>query len=65
MTFITGYNGIFDVKNSNTEFYFKKTVTNEDDFIQISIRPGAYEIEGLNIEIKRIITDKGHYSEKE
>ena len=65
VTFITGYNGIFNVTNSNNKFYFKKTITKEDGFIQITIPPGAYEIESLNNEITRIIIDNGHYSEHE
>ena len=32
-------------------------------FIQIRIPEGAYEIESLDDEIKRIIIDKGHYTE--
>ena len=64
-TFLNGYNGIFNVTNSNNKFYFKKTITDGDDFFQISVSPGAYEIESLNNEIKRIIIDKGHYSENE
>ena len=63
VTFLTGYNGIFNVTNSNNKFYFMKSITEEDGFIQITIiPPGAYE---LNNEIKRIIIDKGHYSENE
>ena len=27
VTFLTGYKGIFNVKNSNNMFYFKKTIT--------------------------------------
>ena len=46
-------------------FCFKKTITDADDFIQISIPPGAYEIKGLNNEIKRIFIDNGHCSENE
>ena len=65
VTFLTGYNGVFNVTNSNKRFYFKKTITNEDGFIKITISPGAYEIESLNNEIKRIIIDEGHYSESE
>ena len=65
VTFLTGYNGVFNVTNSNNKFYFKKTISNEEDFIQITIPEGAYEIESLNDEIKRILIDKGHYSEKE
>ena len=65
VTFLTGYNGTFNVTNSNNKFYFEKTITDGDEFIQISIPQGAYGIESLNNEIKRIIIDKGHYSENE
>ena len=47
MTLLTGYNGIFNVTNSNIKFYFKKTNTNEGVFIQVTIQPGAYEFESL------------------
>ena len=63
VTFLTGYNGIFNVKNSVNKFYFKKTNTDGDGFIQITIPPGAYEIENLNNEIERIIIDKEHYTD--
>ena len=63
ITFLTGYNGIFDVTHENNRFYFKKTITDEDGFIKITIPPGAYEIESLNNEIKRIIIDEEHYTE--
>ena len=63
VTFLTGYNGIFNVKNSNIKFYFIKSITVEDGCIQITVSPGAYEIESLNIEIKRIIFDEGYYTE--
>ena len=62
VTFLTGYNGIFNVTNSNNKLYFKKAIKDED-FIQITISPGAYEIKSLNNEIKRIIIEKGHYTE--
>ena len=62
VTFLSGYNGIFNVTNLNNKFYFKKSF-NDGEFAQISIPPGAYEIESLNNEIKRIIIDDGHYSE--
>ena len=65
VTFSTGYNGVFNIVNSNNEFYFMKTITDEDGFVQITIPPGAYEIEILYIEIRRIIIDKGQYSESE
>ena len=63
VTFLSGYNGIFNVTNSNNKFYFKKTITDEDGFIQITIPLGAYKIESLNNEIKRIIIDEEHYTE--
>ena len=63
--FLTGYNGIFNITNSNIKFPFQKTITNEEDFIQITIPPVAYEIESSNKENRRIIFDKGHYTEKE
>ena len=62
-TFLSGYNGIFNVTNSNNRFSFKKTIIHEDGFVQITIPPGAYEIESLNDEIKRIIIDEEHYTE--
>ena len=63
VTFLTGYNGSFNITNSNNKIYFKKTITDEDGFLQIAILPGAYEIEALNNEIKRIIIDEEHYTE--
>ena len=48
--------------NSNNQFYFFKSIS-DDDHIQITIPPGAYEIESLNNEIKRIIIDQEHYTE--
>ena len=63
VTFLTAYNGIFNVTNSNNKFYFMKSITDEDGYIQITIPPGAYEMEGLNKEIERIIIDEGHFTE--
>ena len=63
VTFLTGYNGIFNVRNENNKFYFKKTISDDEGFIKITIPPGAYEIESLNNEIKKIIIDEGHYTE--
>ena len=63
VTFLTGYNGTFNVTKENNKFYFKKTISGEDGFIKITIPPGAYEIESLNNEIKRIIIDKEYYTE--
>ena len=61
VTFLTGYNGIFNVTNLSNKFHFKKSF-NDEEFTQKSIPQGAYEIESLNNEIKRIIIDDGHYS---
>ena len=63
VTFRTGYNGIFNLTPKNNKFYFIKSITDEDGFIQITIPPGAYEIEALEKEIKRIIIDEEHYTE--
>ena len=62
-TFLTGYNGIFNVTNVNDKFYFIKSITDKDGYIQISLPPGAYEIESSDSEIKRKIIDEGHYTE--
>ena len=63
VTILTAYNGIFNITNKSIKFYFEKTITNEDDFIRISISQGAYEIESLNKEIKRIFVNEGHFTE--
>ena len=63
ITFLTAYSGIFKVTNEKNKFYFKKTITNKNGFIKKTIPPGAYQIESLNNEIKRIIIDGEHYTE--
>ena len=62
VTFLSGYNGIFNVTNTNFRFYFKKALI-DGDFIQITISPGAYEIESMNDENKRNIIDKDYFTE--
>ena len=62
VTFLSAYNGIFNVANRNSKIFFLKSKT-DADHIQVTIRPGVYEIEALNNEIKRIIIDEGHYTE--
>ena len=52
VAFLTGCNGVFNVTKSNIRFYFKKTNTDGDEFIQITIPQGAYEAESLNNEKK-------------
>ena len=37
VTFLTGYNGKFNVTTSNKRFYFTKSITDDDGFIQIMI----------------------------
>ena len=59
VTFLTAYNGIFIVKKSNNKFHFKKALIDED-FNQIRIPEGAYEIESLKNEIKPILIEKEH-----
>ena len=41
VTFSTGYNGISNVRNSKNKFYFMKSISDEDGYIQITIPPGA------------------------
>ena len=64
ITFLSAYNGIFNVTNSNNKFYFSKSITDDDHYIMITIPPGSYEIESLNFEIKRIIIDDEHFTEE-
>ena len=63
VTFLTGYNGILNVTNSKKSFYLKKTITDEEGFFKNTISPGAYEIESLNKEIKRIVIHEGHFTQ--
>ena len=65
VTFLTGYNGIFNVINSNKNFYFMKSISDRYGIIQITIPPGAYEIEALDNEIKRNFNDESHYSKND
>ena len=41
VSFLSAYNGIFNVTNSNNKFYFTKSVTDDNHFMQITIPPGA------------------------
>ena len=65
VTFLTGYNGIFNLTNKNNKFYFSKSIIDDNHFTQITIPQGAYELESLNKEIKKIITDQGHFSKSD
>ena len=62
ITFLTGYNGIFIVTDKKTKFYFIRSI-NDDDFSVFSNLRGAYELEGLNEEIKRIIIREDYFTE--
>ena len=61
-TFLTGYNATFNVTNANNKFYFTKPISDGDGFVQTTISPGAYELENLNNELKRIFIDEEHYT---
>ena len=63
VTFLTGYNGIFNVTISNNKFYFAKSISDADDFLQITIPQGAYEVKILNDEIKRLNIYEEPYTE--
>ena len=65
VSFLTGYNGIFNVTKKNNIFYFKKSITDPADFIQITSTEGSYEIGNLNNEIRRFIVGKSYYTEEE
>ena len=62
VTVLTGFNGIFIVTDKNNIF-FTKSITDDDGFIQITIPPGAYELESLKAGIKRNNIDNAHYTE--
>ena len=40
-----------------------KSITDENGFVQITIKPGAYEIEALDKELKRVIISENHFTE--
>ena len=62
VTFLSGYNGISNVTSDNNNFYFTKSITDDDHYIMITIPPGSYEIESLNDEIKSIIIDNKYFT---
>ena len=62
VNFLAGYNGIFNVTNSKNKFYFTNSISDiEPSFIVIL--PGAYELESLDAEIKRICIKDGHFTQ--
>ena len=62
VTFLTAYNGIFNVTSKNNKFFFSKSIVDDNHFNNITIPEGAYEIESLIKEIERIIIDEGCFT---
>ena len=60
VTFLTAYNGLFNIKSKNKKFYFRNPA---NETVKITIPHGAYELENLNLAIKRIIIEEGHITE--
>ena len=60
ITFLTGYNGIFNITSKNKKFYF---ISPASETVMITIPHGAYELERLDLEIKRIIIEEGHITQ--
>ena len=64
VTFPTGYSRNSNInEKKNKKFYFAKSITDKDAPIQITIPPGAYEVESLNNETERIIIQEGQFTE--
>ena len=57
ISFSTGYNGIFNITSKNSNYYF---INPANETVMITIPHGAYELESLDLEIKRIISEEGH-----
>ena len=62
VTFLTGYNGIFNVTNSNEKFLFTTSFSDIEPSFNV-ISPGVYELESLDAEIKRICFNDGYFGE--
>ena len=62
--FLTGYNVIFNVTYGNNKSIFIP-VFEGAQYNLLTILPGAYEMESLNTEIKRNISDEGPFTEDE
>ena len=60
LTYLTCYNGIFNITSKNNKFYF---INPAKEIVMITIPRGAYELENLDLEIKRIIIEEGHIAE--
>ena len=62
VTFLTGYNGIFNVTNENNRFHFTTSTSDIEPSFKI-IPLGAYELESLDAQIKRICIIEGNFTE--
>ena len=62
VTFLSVYNGIFNITSENNKFYFSKLIIDDNQFNHIIIPNGAYEIESLDKEIRRIIISQGYFN---
>ena len=62
VTFLTGYNGIYNETNKNIKLYFTTSFSDIEPSI-IIIPLGAYELESLDDGIKGICVFEGHFTE--
>ena len=51
VTFLSGYIGISKITSKKNKFVFTTSII-DDNFSVINIPPGAYQLDGLNIEIE-------------
>ena len=65
VTYLSVYNGILNITSKINKFYFSKSIIDENHFNHITIAEGAYEIESLNKDIKRIIIDEGYFNSED
>ena len=61
ITFLTTYNGIFKITSKSNKFYF---INPANETVMVTIPPGAYELESLDLEIKGIIIEEEHITEE-
>ena len=54
---------VFLLLQKKKQFFFRKSISDYDGFIQITIPERVCEIESLKKEIKRLIFDEGQFSE--
>ena len=62
VTFLSVYNGMFNITIKNNIFYFSKSIIDDNHFNHIIIPNGADEIESLDKEIKRVIISQGYFN---